>query len=258
MIALVTGASSGIGRDVSIELARRGYDIILVARNEERLKATKDLIESTYGKKCYIKIAELSDREVCLKLHEEVKNEFGIIDILVNNAGFGLCGKFIENDLNKELSMIDTNITGLHILMKLFLQDMDDKKQERHIMNVASIAGFMPGPLMATYYATKNYVVRLSQAIDVELRATKSKVKIHVLCPGPVDTNFNKTAEVKFSLKGVSSKFVAEFAVKKMFKNKFLIFPGAGIKITSIGAKILPARWMAKMCFGMQKKKIEK
>ncbi len=256
MIALVTGASSGIGKDISIELAKRGYDIILVARNLERLQAVKETIEKSFERKCYIKIVELSDREACMKLHEEVKNEFGIIDVLINNAGFGLCGKFKENDLNKEVSMIDTNITSLHILTKLFLQDMDDKKTERHIMNVASIAGFMPGPLMATYYATKNYVVRLSQAILEELKVDKSKVRIHVLCPGPVDTNFNKTAEVKFSLNGVSSQYVAKYATKKMFNNKFLIFPGIGIRISTIGAKILPTSWMAKMCFSMQKKKL--
>ena len=258
MIELVTGASSGIGKDISIELARRGYDIILVARNEERLKAVKEKIENDIGKKCYIKLAELSDRDVCVKLHEEVKNEFDTIDILVNNAGFGLCGEFKENDLNKELSMIDTNITGLHILTKLFLNDMDDKLKERHILNVASIAGFMPGPLMATYYATKNYVVKLSQAINEELKAEGSKVKMHVLCPGPVDTNFNKTAGVRFNLNGLSSEYVAKYTVKKMFKNKLLIFPGLGIKITSIGAKFLPTTWMARMCFSMQKKKIEK
>ena len=256
MIALVTGASSGIGKDISIELAKKGYDIILVARNIERLQAVKETIEKNFNRNCYIKTVELSDRNACIKLHEEVKNEFGIIDILINNAGFGLCGKFKENDLNKEISMIDTNITSLHILTKLFLQDMDDKKKERHIMNVASIAGFMPGPLMATYYATKSYVVRLSQALNEELKSDKSKVKMHVLCPGPVDTNFNKTAEVRFSLRGVSSEYVADYAVRKMFKNKLLIFPGIGIKISVTGAKFLPANWMAQMCFSMQKKKL--
>jgi len=256
MIALVTGASSGIGKDISIELAKRDYDIILVARNLERLQAVKETIEENYGKKCYIKIVELSDKNACIKLHEEVKNEHGTIDVLINNAGFGLCGEFKENDLNRELSMIDTNVTSLHILTKLFLQDMDDKQKERHIMNVASIAGFMPGPLMATYYATKGYVVRLSQAINEELKAEKSKVRMHVLCPGPVDTNFNKTAEVRFSLKGVSSQYVAKYSVKKMFKNKLLILPGIGIKISVLGAKFLPTNLMAKMCFSMQKKKL--
>jgi len=199
MIALVTGASSGIGKDISIELAKKGYDTILVARNVERLNDTKDYIEKTYKKKCVVKVVDLSDRNACLKLHEEVLNEYGIIDVLINNAGFGLCREFIEGDLNKELSMIDTNITSLHILTKLFLQDMQ-KEDKGYIMNVASIAGFMAGPLMATYYATKNYVVRLSQAIKYELKVAHSHIKISCLCPGPVETNFSKTAGVKFSL----------------------------------------------------------
>ncbi len=200
MIALVTGASSGIGRDISIELAKKGYDIILVARNVERLNDTKDFIEKTYKKKCSVKSVDLSDRNACLKLHREVIDEFGIIDVLINNAGFGLCSEFVEGDLDKELSMIDTNITALHILTKFFLQDMQ-KNDKGYIMNVASIAGFMAGPLMATYYATKNYVVKLSQAIKYELKVAHSHVKVSCLCPGPVDTNFSKTAGVRFSLK---------------------------------------------------------
>ena len=166
-------------------------------------------------------------------MHEEVYNTYGTIDILVNNAGFGLCGKFAENDLNKEINMIDTNITAVHILTKLFLQDMM-KVNKGHILNVASIAGFMPGPLMATYYATKNYIVRLTQAIRHELFIEKSKVKVHALCPGPVDTNFNKTAEVKFNLAEANSMRVAKYAVRKMFRNRILIFPGIGIWISRL------------------------
>ncbi len=255
MIALVTGASSGIGKDISIELAKKGYEIILVARNIERLNQVKTVIEDECGSKGYIKIIDLDSREQCFRLYEEVSKEFGTIDILINNAGFGLCGEFLSNDINKELSMIDTNITALHILMKLFLKDMV-KENNGHIVNVASIAGFMPGPLMATYYASKNYVVRLTQAVREELKASHSAVKLHVLCPGPVDTNFNKTAEVKFNLSGVSSGYVAKYTVKKMFKNKFLIFPGVGIKIASIGAKFLPSSMMAKMCFRNAKEKV--
>lgn len=255
MIALVTGASSGIGRDISIELAKRGIDIIAVARNEERLNKLKNDIESTYKTKCTYKIVELDNRESCKKLYEDVKNEFGNIDFLINNAGFGLCGKFLETDLDKEISMIDTNITSLHILTKLFLKDMVEQ-DSGYIMNVASIAGFMAGPLMATYYSTKNYVVRLSQAIRYELKAQKSNVKISCLCPGPVDTNFNNTANVKFSLKGASSDAVAKYATKQMFKNKFWIFPGLGVKCTRFFAKIIPDNIMSSFCYMLQSKKI--
>ena len=255
MVALVTGASSGIGRDISKALAQKGYDIIAVARNREKLEKLKEDVENVYKRKVDIKICDMTDREALYELHNEIYESYGCIEILVNNAGFGLCGKFEDTDLNKEINMIDTNITAYHILTKLFLKDMI-KENKGHILNVASIAGFMPGPLMATYYATKSYVVRLTQAIKKELSIKKSKVKIHALCPGPVKTNFNKVAEVKFNLKESDSMKVAQYAVKKMLQNKFLIFPGVGIWLTRIFAKILPDQLMATFCFFMQSKKI--
>ena len=185
MIALITGASSGIGKDIAKELAKRKYNLIIVARNEELLNKVKKEIEEEYSVGVTIKRVDLNDRSNCKKLYEDVNREFGAIDILINNAGFGTCGNFTETDLEKELRMIDTNIVAYHILTKLFLQDMI-KKDKGYIMNVASIAGFMPGPLMATYYSSKSYVVRLTQSIQRELKMQKSKVKISVLCPGPV------------------------------------------------------------------------
>ena len=186
-------------------------------------------------------------------LFEQLKNE--IIDILVNNAGFGLFGEFSEAPLEKELSMIKTNIIAMHILTKLFLQKMK-RENSGYILNVASIAGFMPGPLMSSYYASKAYVVRLTQAIREELRKEKSNVKVGVLCPGPVDTNFNNVAGVKFSLKALSSKYVANYAVKKVLKNRFYIVPGIQIKVVRFFAKIIPDSIMAKMCYNNQTKKI--
>ena len=124
------------------------------------------------------------------------------------------------------------------------------------ILNVASIAGFMPGPLMTTYYSTKNYVVRFSESIREELRRKKSKVQISILCPGPVDTNFNKVADVEFALKGLSSEYVAKYAINKFFKGKFYIVPGWKIKLARIGAKLAPASFVAKISYNMQKRKI--
>ena len=131
------------------------------------------------------------------------------------------------------------------------------EKNSGRILNVASIAGFMPGPLMATYYATKNYVVRLSEAIREELRKEKSKVQISILCPGPVDTNFNKVADVEFALKGLSSEYVAKYAIQKMFKEKFYIVPGWKIKLARIGCKIAPTNLVSKISYNMQKRKIQ-
>lgn len=257
MIALITGASSGIGKDISIELAKKKFDVILVARNEEKLVKLKDYIEKNFNVKAYVKICDLSVKENCIKLHDEIFKEFNCIDILVNNAGFGTCGYFTETNLDKELKMIDTNISALHILMKLFLKDMV-KENKGRILNVASIAGFMPGPLMSTYYSSKAYVVRLSQSVKQELIMMHSKVKINCLCPGPVNTNFNKVADVKFSISGQSSKFVAKVAVWKLLNNWMcLIFTNIPIFLYRIIVKILPDQFSAFLNFFMQRKKIQ-
>ena len=256
MIALVTGASSGIGRDIARELAKRGYNIIAVARNEEALKELKNNLEKEYDITVDVRTMDLIDRDGCRKLHEDVKNKYGTIDILVNDAGFGTCGKFTDTDLDKELGMIDTNIVATHILTKLFLKDMVEVNKG-YILNVASIAGFMPGPLMATYYSTKSYVVRLTQSIRQELFMQKSKVKISCLCPGPVKTNFNKVADVKFNLKEADSKQVAKYAVKLMFRNRTLIFPSPIVWLGRIFSKILPDQVSSFFCYYAQKRKVQ-
>ena len=134
--------------------------------------------------------------------------------MLVNSAGYGIFGEFDKTDLDDEIDMINVNVTALHILTKLFLRDFK-KRDKGYILNVASVAGFMTGPLLSSYYASKNYVVRLSLAIYEELRRSHSNVKITVLCPGPVDTNFNSRAGVNFSVKPVNADYVAEYALKK-------------------------------------------
>ncbi len=146
--------------------------------------------------------------------------------------------------MQKELNMIDTNITALHILTKLFMQDMV-KVNKGHIMNVASIAGFMPGPLMATYYSTKAYVVRLTQALRQELFMRRSKVKICALCPGPVNTNFFNVADVKFFIWKENSKFVAKYGIAMMLANRNIIFPSIAMVIFRLFAKIIPDQFMA-------------
>lgn len=255
MIALVTGASSGIGRDIARELAKRKYNIIAVARNEDALKELKNELEKEYEVNVDVRAMNLIDRDGCRKLHDDVKSQYGIIDVLVNDAGFGTCGKFTETDLDKELGMIDTNVVALHILTKLFLIDMVEA-DKGHILNVASIAGFMPGPLMATYYSTKSYVVRLTQSIRQELFMQGSHVKISALCPGPVKTNFNKVADVKFNLMEADSKYVAKYAVKLMFLNRTLIFPSFFIWMGRLLAKIFPDQISAFVCYFAQRRKI--
>lgn len=248
MKALITGASSGIGRDMAKELSKKGYDLVLVARDLDKLNEVKKELET----KIEIVCMDISNIDNCKKLYEQYKD----IDILINNAGFGDCGYFSKTNLEKEISMINTNIVAYHVLTKLYLQTMKQKNSGK-ILNVASIAGFMPGPLMATYYATKNYVVRLSEAIREELNKEKSKVQISILCPGPVDTNFNKVADVEFALKGLSSEYVAKYGIDKFLKGKFYIIPGWKIKLAKIGCKIAPTNLVSKISYNMQKRKIK-
>lgn len=249
MKALVTGASSGIGRDMARYLSFLGYDIIAVARDVDTLNRLKKDLKTNVE----IISIDLANEEDCKELYNIVKNKK--IDILVNNAGFGDFGEFVDTDLDKELNMINVNIKAVHILTKLFLKDML-KRDGGYILNVASIAGFMPGPLMATYYSTKAYIVRLTQSIYTELKKKKSNVKISVLCPGPVNTNFNKVANVKFNLKGQSSEYVAKYGIDETLKGKLIIIPGVKIKIARLLAKISPEKLSAKVCMKMQKRKM--
>lgn len=250
MRVLITGASSGIGRDLSREFAKRNYDLVLVARNMEKLQELKKELINNYKINVEYICLDLSIERNCIELHEKAKD----IDILVNNAGLGDFGKFYETELNKDLNIIETNIKAVHILTKLYLKDMKEKNSGK-ILNVASIAGFMPGPLMATYYASKNYVVRLSEAIREELHKEKSNVKISILCPGPVKTNFNNVANVKFEISSLTSEFVAKYTVNKFLKNKFYIVPGFTIKCAKFFSKIIPTPILAKCSYHMQKKK---
>ena len=249
MKILITGASSGIGKDMARILAKKADELVLVARDITKLEEVKKELEKET--KVEIISMDLSKEENCKEIHNRVKN----VDILINNAGFGECGNFTKTNLDKDLNMIKTNVIAYHILTKLYLTDMKAENKGK-ILNVASIAGFMPGPLMATYYSTKAYVVRLSEALREELRKSKSNVQISILCPGPVDTNFNKVADVQFALKGLSSEYVAKYTVKKLLKGKFYIVPGWKIKLAKIACKISPTNIVSMVSYNMQRRKI--
>ena len=232
MKALITGASSGMGRDMAKYLASLGYDLFVVSRDRKKLEN----IYKDEKVKVTIIDMDLTNIDNCIKLHDMVKNEK--IDILINNAGFGDAGKFTETNLDKELEMIDLNVKSYHILTKLFLKDFV-KRDYGRILNVASIAGFMYGPYMATYYATKNYVVSLTLGIIRELKKDKSKVKVSLFCPGPVRTNFNNVANVKFNIGSISSEYASIYAIDNMFKNKEVIVP-PNMKFNKLLVKIVP------------------
>ena len=168
----------------------------------------------------------------------------------------GLFGKFDEIDLEDELNMINVNITALHILTKLFLRDFK-KRNSGRILNVASAAGFMSGPLMSSYYASKNYVVKLTLAIYEELRRERSNVTVTMLCPGPVDTNFNDRAGVKFSMKPISPDYAAECAVQKALAGKLFAIPGLTVKLGIFGSRFVPHKMLAAVTYNIQHGKLK-
>lgn len=249
MKALITGASSGIGRDMARELAKRGCDLILVARRVNRLEEIKNEIT---GVSVETIECDVSTEENCIKLYNSVKDKG--VDMLVNNAGFGLAGEFLSTDLNKELNMIKTNVVAVHMLTKLFLKDFAEKDRGI-ILNVASSAAYMAGPYLSTYYATKNYVRRLTEAVYRELKEKNSNVSVSVLCPGPVNTEFNDVANVKFALKGLSSEYVARYAIEKALKGKLYIIPGLQMKLGVFLLRFIPNKLMLKISAHIQKKK---
>lgn len=248
MKALITGASSGLGKDFAVKLSNLGYDLILVSRNKNALKKVSKLCKTN---------VEIEDLDLSLEKNCKLLfNKYRGVDILINNAGFGLFGNFYETNLDKEINMIDLNVKAVHILTKLYLKQMI-KKDSGRILNVASSAAFLPGPLMSTYYSTKSYVFKLTAAIYEELKQIKSNVKVSILCPGPVDTNFNNVANVSFSVKNLSSDYVTNYAIKKMFKNKLVIIPGVMSKIGAFGCKFAPLKLLLKIDYKIQKGKLK-
>lgn len=249
MLALITGASSGMGKEMAKILSNQGYDLILVARRKKRLQDLKKELKTNVE----IINLDVSSTFNCMDLYNQVKDKD--IDIVINNAGFGVFGEFHKTNLDKELDLIDTNIKAVHVLTKLFLKDFI-KKDKGYILNVSSSAGFMPaGPLMASYYASKSYVLSLTSSIYGELKKRKSNVYIGALCPGPVDTEFNKVAKVKFGVKSLTAPEVSEYAIRKMFARKLYIIPGLTMKLSCAFSKLLPRKLLIKITYNIQQKK---
>ena len=251
MKALITGASSGLGRDMARYLASLDWDLVLVARRTERLKELQEELKTSVE----IISLDLGIEENCYKLYEMTKDKG--IDLLINNAGFGLFGLTTETSLTRELEMINLNVKAVHILTKLFLKDFY-KKDSGHILNVASSAGFLAGPRLNTYYATKNYVLKFSLAIYEELRHQKSNVKISCLCPGPVATEFNKVAGGKFNIEEKKSYQVAKYAIDKTLKNKLIIVPGLSVRIGLFFNRFISTKLSLKIVYHIQERKVKR
>lgn len=247
--ACITGASSGIGKEFAIQLSKQGYNLILIARNYEALNYLAKKLHT----KCKIIICDLSSEKACINLAEQLKQYN--ISILINNAGFGDIGAFHKTSLSKDLDMIDVNVRAAHILTKELLPGFISRDRG-YILNVASSAGLLPGgPYMATYYATKAYIASFTSAISEELRILGSNVSVSVLCPGPVDTNFNNIANVQFALKSISASYCARYALNKMYRRKLIIVPTFTMKAAVFSARFLPRRILLNITSMQQKKK---
>lgn len=245
MKALITGATSGIGKAIAQELSRRGVSLILTGRNENALLQ----MQETLPVHTEIIALDLAENQAPFTLYEFCKNKH--VDILVNNAEFGVFGEFTETALQEELELLQVNVRALHILTKLFLRDFK-KRNFGRILNVASSAGFLTGPLFSSYYASKNYVVRLSLAIAEELRREKSRVTISILCPGPVDTGFNDRAGVQFRVKALTPEAVAKEAVFGLLTGKLLIIPGMMMRVGVAASKLVPEKLLSRILYHVQ------
>jgi short-subunit dehydrogenase len=240
--ALITGASSGIGAELAKVHAEHGGDLVVVARRREKLEALKTELEAAHGVTVHVLPKDLAQAEAPQQIYEEVRALGVTVDYLVNNAGFGYRGFFHKLDWATNEAMIKVNILALAALTRLFVPDMVARHSGR-ILNLGSMAGFLPGPLHAVYYASKAFVISFSEAIANELRHTG--VTVTVLCPGPTQSEFTRSAQmsdVNLTRTLASTRRVAEAGYDAMLRGKTVIVPGLANKITAHGLLRLSPR----------------
>ncbi|MEP6574222.1 MAG: SDR family oxidoreductase [Gemmatimonadota bacterium] len=241
-VALITGASSGIGEGFARRLAAEGYDLVLVARSKDRLAALAAELTREHGRSCAVIVSDLADGDAPRILAAELERRGLVIDVLINNAGFGLWGVFAEADLQRQLDMLQVNITALAHLTGLLLPGMIGRGRGR-VLNVASTAAFAPGPLMAVYYASKAYVLSFSQAIGNEVDGTG--VTVTALCPGPTRTGFAAVAKSEgtklFHGRGVMEVGpVIEAGYRGLMRGQAVVIPGWRNRLLAAGAGFAP------------------
>jgi short-subunit dehydrogenase len=252
--ALITGASSGIGLDLA-KLMAPDFDLIITARNQSDLEKIARELQAAHGNHVHVIPADLSQSEAPEQLFAEITRRGLPVDILINNAGFGSYGTFAESDHQTELDMIQVNITALTSLTRLALPGMLERKRGR-IMNVASTAGFQPGPLMAVYYATKAYVIMFSEAIANELKG--SGVTVTCLCPGATATKFAGRAKMEesrlFKMGAMRSKDVARIAYKGMMAGKTMVIPGMLNRAIAMSVRFSPRKMVTAISRRLQER----
>lgn len=242
--ALVTGASSGIGEELAKVHAEHGGDLVIVARRRDRLDAIKAELEKAHGITVHVLAQDLTQADAPRRIFDELQSRGVAVDILINNAGLGYLGLFHEQDWSRNEDMIKINILALAALTRLFLPPMIERRNGR-VLNVASMAGFVPGPNHAIYYASKAFVISLSEAIANELEGTG--VTVTVLCPGPVDTEFTRRSEMKgvrLLKHKASARDTAQAGYNAMLKGKTVVVPGPVSKLTIHGLLRLSPRWL--------------
>jgi len=238
---LITGASAGIGWALAERFAQAGHDLVLVARNLDRLQTLKTQLENNHNISASVFQCDLTQKSQIQNFLERVADQN--IDILINNAGFGDYGLFSELELTKQLELIDLNISALVYLTHHFTKKFTDEKSgsTKKILNVASVAGFTPGPLMASYFASKAFVVSFSKALACELKPLG--VQVSCLCPGPTSSEFAKRAGVDNKLAfnfGMSATAVADITYKKLMQGKTIIITGFQNQLLVMLIKLLP------------------
>lgn len=243
-MALITGASSGIGLELARVFAENGIDVILVARSEDKLNALAQELVATHGVKAEVVVCDLSEQGAAQRLYNVIKENGWGVDYVVNNAGFGVYGEFTKTDWQAEAAMLQVNIVALTQLTKLFLPDLIAKGSGR-ILNVASTASFQPGPLMAMYFASKAYVLSFSQAIANELKGTG--VTVTALCPGATETGFQQAAGATgsrlFDMRTLpTGADVARCGYRAMMKGKRVAVHGAMNKLLVQANRVAPRR----------------
>ena len=250
MLALITGASSGLGVEFARLLAMNGYDLIITARRKDRLITLKNVLENKYKIKVEVVSADLSDVSEVLNLAGKCFTKK--IDVLINNAGFGILGAFNNMSGRDNVDLINTNITALTLLSQEFIKT----QKKGYILNVASIAAFLPGPLLSTYYASKAYVLSLSTAVNEELKRSCKPISVTTLCPGPMKTEFFSTAGASKEFATAAPRDCAKRGLKAMFRRKSLVFSDNLTALGALGSRFLPLGLIAKISYRVQRSKL--
>ncbi|HEY3295164.1 MAG TPA: SDR family oxidoreductase [bacterium] len=255
-LTLITGATSGIGYELAKLFARDHHDLVLVARNAEKLAQIVRDFEAHYGIRVRVMVRDLAAPSAAREIFEELQRDGLTVDTLVNNAGFGVFGLFAETDLQKNLDLLAVNLTSLTELTGLFLPPMLKAGRGR-ILNVASTAGFQPGPLMSVYYASKAYVVSFSEALAEEVKS--GGVTVSCLCPGPTETQFQQHAGMErsklFEHAMIDAATVAEVGYRGMRRGKTLIIPGFRNKLLVQVVRFTPRRLIPRVVRSMQEQR---